>query len=607
MAIRVDVRVRVELMLAALWVVWVFLASLGPTIEFDVWFRMHYGQEVLLQHAVPRLAENLWPYPALPPLSQPGLDWLFCVLVYAVYWLGGLALLPWTKAVLVALLFGLIWRNLRQVKLAPEWCISVSYLVFRLYESRMMLRPQLCTDIFLTLLVGWRLSSTSRLPLKVFLLFCLWSNLHLGVAAGFVFLGVLFVEEDLRARRWPRQAFILVGCALLGSCLRPGGPLFLATIVEHMKAGADHPYNMEWQPMVAATLRGPVGVYLLYSVIGLASLVRRPFALSSAAVVGLAWFLAWRQVRAVGELAALTPALLAAGLAVRLPDPRKLAPALMLVLLLGIGWEIRRPDLLLAVPPNFYPDGAIRFVKSEGSESGVFCSYHFGSYLVFQGLKPFVHGMTTFFPAQRFDDYLAILQSPRPAELLNSYHIGWVMLHYAPEGDVHAALARRLAGSEEWGLVYFDDAAMLFAHKPKWAYRALMPASGDPIVGPPELAREELEHLQRALGPEAALVLQLRAQLGDLPEWNRLLELYPDRAVGLLTRGRLLFGLGRLAESQADLEKYVVVAPESVVGHFNLALVLAKRGNVSGARSQASRALRLDPTFAPASQLLQRL
>ena len=628
-----------ERLLLALTLSWVFLASLGPTIELDLWFRIRYGQDVIQHHHIPRYENFLWPFPAMNPQFTPGNDWLFSWLMAMTYQLGGLAALPFLKSILVTAFFALEWRALKLAGLPSAWRVPMLFLVYKVYESRLMLRPQLCTDIFLALLVVWHFRSREgpikHLYVKVFWLFALWSNLHLGVAAGFVFLGLLFAEVDLMQRRFPRQACKLVLCALVGSCLRPDGPYYLLATFQHLSEGADHPYNLEWQPMTLQSLYGAVGLYLVLTIVALARGRKSAHFATALVVTALSWIFAASQVRAVGELAALTPAFLASGLRGANPlagfsagraSQRFFVLAAALVLTVSILTELRRPDLLAPMPPHLYPEGAIRYIEKAGranASSGVFCSYHFGGYLVFRHLQPYVHGMTQFFPSTRFVDYLARLRSANGGQQLLDDGVGWVMLHYAPTNDVHADLARRLArGEAGWGLVYFDDACMLFAPHPAEAFHALMPASTNPVVGPTELAEKELSRLTELLGPDANWVLQIKATLAErrgndaeaLALWNRLLKQDPDRSPALLARGALLFRQDQLAESQADLEGYVRQQPDSVIGHFNLALVLIRRAqkegqpkNLERAKREVDQAWQLDHTFEPAIKLRSQL
>ncbi|CAN0223631.1 unnamed protein product, partial [Phaeothamnion confervicola] len=183
------------------------------------------------------------------------------------------------------------------------------------------------------------------------------------------------------------------------------------------------------------------------------------------------WLLAGLQIRAVGEVAAATPALLAETLLLATPLPklrgRGFNILIGLALAASIAQQAARPDLLKVWPENLYPDAALARIARENPQAGVFCSYHWGGYLVFRGLQPYVHGMTTYFPAQRFTDYLAALQSPTAGKDLKSAGYGWVLLAYNSFDDAHMGLAHRLADpASGWGLVYFDDASMLFAPSP---------------------------------------------------------------------------------------------------------------------------------------------
>lgn len=617
--------------------VWVFLSSLGPVIEFDIWFRLRLGQEILAHGLDIGEPNFLWPQPALPPFITPRFDRFFSVLVTLLYRALGVAAFPSIVAGLLVVMFFLLWKTLERTKLDPPFRVALLGLTFELMRSRLMLRPQLVTDIALAGLLYLyfrdRERPIPRLPLLIGVYFFAWTSLHPGAAIGLPVLFCLFGAQDIFALRFPRRLVSLFSAALLGALVAPGGLGQLVAVLQHVNSGVDHPYNIEWLPMTVASLRGPIGAYLgLHLIAWTTGFVawRRGLAPNYpvfATVSAGVWLLAILQVRAVGELAAATPALLAETLLAAAPLQRLSGRALNVVvglaLALGLAQQAARPGLFQVWPGDFYPDAALARIAKENPDAGIFCSYHWGGYLVFRGLQPYVHGMTTYFPPQRFTGYLATLQSPTAGQELKAEGYGWVLLAYNSFDDAHMALAHRLADPNSgWGLVFFDDASMLFGPSPASPYLALDPSQPNPIVGSPEAAEAEVVRLEKEWPAHSPLALQLRAQIAEKkgePEvalrlWNELLTLHPDRWTGRLARGVLLFKKGQFQPSQADLEAYVGAQPESAIGHFDLAMVMLQRARAENSesllrqgKSELDAALRLNPKFEAAATLRSQL
>ena len=617
---------------------WVFLASLGPVIEFDLWFRLRLAKELVVQGLALEPTHFLWSQPALADCFTPRYDRLFSLSAYALYRALGIAAFPYVTALLVTCMFWMLWHSLGKIGWAAPYRVLLLFVAFKLFEGRLMLRPQLITDLALACLVHLYLKDRekpySRLPLRLGLFFLAWMSLHPGATVGLPVLFCLFAGEDLAARRFPKRGVQLTLAALAGCCLRPGGVAQMILILSHVDDGVDHPYNLEWQPANLQLMLSGAGVYLAFTIMSWLRGARRwkqglvPTYLSGVLVSGGLWALALRQVRALGEVTGATPVLLAQMWGPLASPRRPIRLALGLLLAIGLTQQATRPQLFRTWPERLYPDGAVALLEREDPGAGVFCSYHWGGYLAFHNFQPFIHSMTTYFPAQRFQDYLALLRSPRAGQELTGLGLHWALLHYTVGDDVHAALARRLeeeeVGHGNWGVVYFDDTCMLFAgpgtHLP--IYRAIQPALPNPVVGPAPEARAEIDRLAQTLGSQAPLVLQLRAQLAEsqnlpqeaLANWNATLAVEPGRASALLARGSLLFREGRLEDCQADFRAYLKLHPESVVGHFNLAMSWIGRAqrqdqseNLKHAKMELDEALRLDPQFEPARRLRNQL
>ncbi len=81
----------------------------------------------------------------------------------------------------------------------------------------------------------------------------------------------------------------------------------------------------------------------------------------------------------------------------------------------------------------------------------------------------------------------------------------------------------------------------------------------------------------------------------------------PMHADALLLSARVHVAQGQLDQAVADLERVVMLYPQSAVGHYQLAMVLQRRGEPAKAREHLVRSVTLAPTFAPPALALADL
>jgi len=386
---------------------------------------------------------------------------------------------------------------------------------------------------------------------------------------------------------------------------------------------------MEWQPLNLRALWGCVGVYLTLTGLCWLRGARRWRAgmnrdyWSGVLVSGGIWLLASRQVRALGELTGATPVLLAQMWG-PLPTPRRwLRLAIGLLLAFGLVQQALRPQLFKTWPDRLFPDGAVAVLEQEGPGEGVFCSYHWGGYLAFHAFQPFIHSMTTYFPAQRFQDYLALLRSPQAGSQLSATVLSgpFFTIRMARTFTPRWPVAGRRPGGLGPGLL--DDTCMLFAGPaPICPFTApCNRLSPIPLVGPADQAGREIERLAQSLGAQAPLVLQLRAN------WPKA---KPDpSSPGLLERGHWQWipsgeqpswpaGACSSARPPGGQPGGSASLPQTAPGLGGRALqpgpVLGRTGSAAGpepisgtSRKELDEALRLNPQFEPARKLRGQL
>lgn len=597
----------------------VFLHQLGPVVDYDLWFHLRMGEEIARTHSVPHYESFL--AISFPPHYTLNDEYGFRLLCWEVYQAAGAAGLAGLLSALIAALWLAIFLACRAGGLSTLPALSACLLADGVMQTRFALRPQLMTDLFLALMVALLLQAErTRQPRWLYpvpVLIAVWSNFHAGVILGVGVLGLWWLAQLYRPRL-PRKPFTLVvGLGCLAMMARPDGWLLPSYVRDVFSRTATLSWIQEWEPLTRALphwLLGPIGLLLGLAVLAFAL---RPWPPYIAVGLALTRF-AFQHVRALGELGAgLTP-LVAAALAqrfalLRQPErPRWLALAAV-ALAVVVGTQVPRHPIAFGPSPDIYPVGAARFLAQHPPPGPVFCSYQFGSYLVFARVPAYFHTMTTTYPDSVLLDYFALRDHPEKLdEIVQRYQLGGFLLHYEYFDNQHA-LIEALQKSPDWSLVYFDNLCVLYMPSRLGlpAYDQINPALRAP-VGPearPELERYTREHPEVARG-WLLMALDAARQKDAARErqaYDRAVEADPENAQARLGRARMRFAAGDQAGALEDSRQAVLSAPNYAPGHYNLAVALAATGQPAEARREAQKALSLDPEFAPARQLLDRL
>jgi len=241
-----------------------------PVIDHDIWWHLKTGETVVAQHDVPRH----------DPFSTYGHDkpwvaysWLFEVLVYGVYWIGGLTgLLVFRLVAAAAVLFSVHHLVLKR---EPGF-VRATFLTGLAFLSLVPLlneRPWLFTMLFLV----WTLEAILRLregtaTRAVWLLpavFAVWANVHIQFVYGLALLGLACVApmadallgrtvsgtgaDTLGTQPWRRLLALTALCAAC-TLLNPYGVRLYVVVWEY--ATQPLPFNVV-NELMAPTFRLP--------------------------------------------------------------------------------------------------------------------------------------------------------------------------------------------------------------------------------------------------------------------------------------------------------------------------------------------------------------
>lgn len=593
----------------------VFLWTLIPVLDLDIWFYIEYGQRMFEEGYIPWSDSFLGTTDTLAFHRHGNHAWVSYGICYLFYRAAGIPGLVALMALLFVAIGWLTYLNCRLAGLSRPWASLFTVLGVWTVRSRFLLRSNLMGDVMMASLLYLLLKErkegdSAPFPFRwVALIFILWTNVHQGVVVGLALLGGWMLT-----RPYPWKTRIqAVALATLCCFIRPHGWWFPLFYLEHFGNTQAVSGVLEWSSLGVSTAVTHLGPLILVGLTG-AYLSRRKLAEHWGSIVLAAFFFAMaiRSMRAITEILPVCVPLVATLWASREPGRRWRYPSVLaLAIMLALTWPARSLSRLGTLPLQF-PEGLISELPAGHGQ--IFNSYEFGNYLVFRGKKPFIHGMTALFKEQLLLDFKDVLnRTPRRQSLLETYRVTEIMLHHPTEEDATEQLVEDLYRSAEWRLVWWDDSGLLFSKDGSRDLKAVRPWDRTSPWSDREAAKTQLDEML-AHRP-SALALYLRGVLhnedGDKESarrfYERSLELKPDSYQALFAHGALCFELGDLTAAEKSLSEAAKVAPSSPLVHFNLAVLHLRTGRNGKAKRELKRTLELDPGFQRAREILLQI
>jgi hypothetical protein len=476
-----------------------FFANTHPIRPHDFWWHMAVGREIVASGKIP--AVDVYSY-TMAGQAYPSYAsfWLMEVFLYAVYSLGGPALVVFTQTLLITSAYGIIlwlcWRAAGNHRAAALGLLFAAALGFNDWN----VRPQTVAFLFGALFL-LAIDSCRRRPDAIWLLFfplgmAVWVNSHGSFPIGLGLVGIWFADslwqvlfsppDSLRAKRF--QKLLIPGLALLLAFLAVlANPRGLG-VLEYLSAmaGSQAVQNLvpEWAPPGFDTPHGAIFLAgLLVTAVVLAVSPRRPVIFQIAlfcafAVLGLktargvVWFgllLAPQLAAHLGAIAAMhaRPAHLAGN--------RQGFPVLngiLFVFLVGLAslslpWfksALPLPELKAGLLSAETPVSATRYLLDERPPGLIFHAQSFGSYLIwaaYPGFPVFIDSRFELYSPEVVNDYLLASNAVDWEARLARYGVRTLMLSPAEQGPLVAAVQ----ASPGWEQVYRDGAAIVFVKR----------------------------------------------------------------------------------------------------------------------------------------------
>jgi tetratricopeptide (TPR) repeat protein len=638
---------------AAVFLLGVFATGLSASNDSDIWWHLAAGREMVRLHALLRSDPFSISAAGRP---WPDVHWLFQLLVYAVYGLGGLAALVVAKSVALAagarwLLASVLSRSGKALLLP----FAITFLA-ALFAARelLLVRPVIVTLVLLAYFFYAleRTRTEPRLALLVPLPFLqiLWSNVQglfvLGPAlvTSYAIASLLATRFGTRrwfpfapearpltdARRQARSLSIAAVACCLAALVTPFGSgvirlplaLFMRLVPASQNVFSANVAENVPPLSLSESDAGQFGHLPWFLLFLFAALVVpwRKLLLSHLAVVGALVTLALMANRNVLLLYWLaTPIALANSspllrwLAAR-SKPKLgaasswLAYASLGALLLLVGSAAAKEPSLREPTPFRVPEASARLIARAHDRAPIFAADHYGGYLIwalYPEHKPYLDTRLILRTAEQYREFLDVVSQPeRFAAFAARHDFGYVTLPTAYP-DRYLPLLAHLAASPEWKLVYTDGSETLFARQsselPAWDLAAR------------ETTDRVLAGIEGRFSATPALRSAARLQLGTLElalgafaEADHVLATTGTREAETL-RGRARLLRGDYAGARDISERLLLSEPDDVQNLNLRATAALALGDPEAAKAALSQAFQINPSDNEAENILRRM
>lgn len=468
---------------------WVAILGVFPTFDYDLYWHLAQGREMLAQGRI--IEEEVFSF-TVPGTPFHNHEWLSQIGLWLAWSTGGVAGLLALKLALLLAVFALLWRTAGLFGAAPVDRLAVGALVALTGLFRFTERPHLVSylglAVLMYLLFGWRQGRVrDRMLWLLPPIMLLWDCMH-GAVKGAVLIGAFTVAETVTpwaAARFAgltglrplapqrlRQLWLVVAVTAGVMLLSPWGPRSWGMFAAAM--GAD-PLVAQIQEFVAPKFADhPLFLGLLAACLAAAAVAGRGIDATRLLVVLPFALLALRHVRIVVPFALVAFPVLAAALTVlrrrvaAQGRPRVAAAVVGVLLAGGVGMSAW-VKLLGPASPNrfgygqdetFLPFGSARFIADNPVAGNIYSPGKFGGYLAYT-----LHPRHPIFMYMHAPVFTAVWQSLERPDFLDHWRIQAAI---AGDAEEIRALAR-----QGWAPVFWEPAAVTFL-RPTEANQALI-------------------------------------------------------------------------------------------------------------------------------------
>lgn len=638
----------------------IILAANIEIKDLDLWLHLASGRYILENGTVPAADIFSCTLSQKPWINH---EWLFQVIVYAVYHLAGIDGLIGFQVVVVGLTFVLLLMlgYDRERQAAPLW---VLFLILLVYQTRFTLRPDIFSLLFLTLYVfilAFHLQDKGT-PWVLFGLQILWSNMHGFFILGPLFTAVQLLGEWLKRRvplpyQWNKVGRLTnaeyarlgkIFLVVLAACFL--NPYFFKGVLYPLKvfvslSGENKIFfehiqelrsPLRWETLFSWMESPELKALILISSVSFLLNLRRIdlgalilwliFLLSALHAARNAIYFAFAAYFAfLVNFQHLTFARIFRTRLIRGHHKYWASVVAKIILMAWIAHFINefssrgyydfdryeRKNELGGISLRNYPLKAVDFLAQNKISGNFFNDFNSGAYLigrVFPRIKVFIDGRTEVYGAEFFRTYSKIWRGDKELfeEAVQKYQLSGAFLNsvYVP---APAELIAYLYGHKEWVLVYFDyDAAIFLRNIPQnkeWIEKYAVDFSQwqPPPTDLMKLGLQKATPYRHVNRAYALFNMKLYDKALQEAEEGLKIEPYNPRLYMLL--GKISLERKDYAAAFEHLRKAKLVDSDVWIRYY-LAVSFYHLGEMRQAREQGEFVLKMQSAHAPAMFLL---
>ena len=464
----------------------------------DIWGHLNFGREIAETGALPS-ADPFRTEFADSTAALVNIPWLSQLAGYWIHEIAGPSGIQLLHALLTTATFGLLLLAITRRGVSVAWATASIVVAFAISLPIIgAVRPQLVGGLaFAATLLALSQLETRRHPLLWLpVLFALWANFHGSFAVGLVCLGALACSlsyEDVRRHRTLRAAlrsatarrcWLAVVLCLIATCINPAGPAIWVSVLG-FSSSANLADIVEWDPLVVKSLSGMLFFVTMLTTALLLRLSPRTIRLHEillilafAAVTLLAvrmiawWALLWPFVIAPHIAALLRSWRNATSLEVGSPTPMRTLIAVAMVFM-TLVWAPVSHEVIAAsargeavIVSRETPLYLADEIERQQIRGRFFSPMDWAEYLTWHAdgdLQPLVHAHVHLIPEGVWRDYQILTQAGAGWLSILEYH---EIEYLALKRTNHFSLARLVARSDRFELVYQDQQALLYRMLP---------------------------------------------------------------------------------------------------------------------------------------------
>lgn len=475
--------------------IFALLLSLRLIIDLDLGFHLRGGQWMLQQKAFHRY--DVFTY-TVNSNEYIAMYWLYQILLYAVYALASYGGLTIFNALLLILVFFIMFLRMKADGCPMFLTIGLIFFSALAMELRFGVRPEVMSWLFLALLLLVLDQYFHRKKNYLFwlpLIQLVWVNSHGLFILGLAVIGAYLLSILIHRRVFDKTLFKWFIAAVIVTCINPyvfkgiTFPFYLFTRLQSASIFKDviSEFVSPWSKMALDKISNlPLYTYYGFSVIGSISLIatfRRR--LIHEYILFIAFFyLSYAIIRNVPLFIIVTCQILVhAGREIRLPDslrkrlkhlfriPARYLPvattlllALLCLRLITNAFYVDRGGGTFGVglDKDFHPIKAAQFIVDNNLDARILNDMNLGSWLIWKVPQPvFIDGRLE---VMQEDFFRAYHESHVPGgltKLITKYRPKMILFDYgypqAMQWDI------QLKDLPEWRIIYWDETAVIYA------------------------------------------------------------------------------------------------------------------------------------------------